>query len=186
MAPISIRKLFWQLTFFCAVLSISVPLAGAGTPKPGDVLPAFALPAPSAEADRAYLGIKGPQFTLSEVAGRITLLEILGVYCPLCHEQAPLFHALFARLAKRDLKDQVKMLGIAAGATDMEVEMIRKEWKINHPVTSDEKFTVHKLLGEPKTPCTLLIDKNNRVLYAHLGVIKDIDRFYQTIKDLLP
>jgi hypothetical protein len=177
----------WVLALLAVGLGVrAVPAAAGEKPEKGALLPAFEMPAPAAQKDLDYLGVTGPRFTLSQVAGSITLVEVLGVYCPRCHEQAPLFHSLYARLAKGALKDQVKMLGIAAGATNMEVDLIRKEWKISHPVIADEKFELHKVLGEPRTPFTLLVDKDNRVLFAQEGVIKDMDRFYQTIKDLLP
>ncbi|MFZ7124725.1 MAG: TlpA family protein disulfide reductase [Desulfobacterales bacterium] len=173
------------LLFGFAVLACVLPAWSAELPAKGDTLPAFSLPAPASSGDLEYLGVSGTTLTLADVSGDLVLLEILGVYCPVCREQAPLFNALQKRLERRELKGRVKMLGIAAGATDIEVEMIRKEWRIRHPVLVDQKFEVHKLLGEPKTPFTMLIDRQGRVLYTHHGLIQDMDAFYQQIKSLL-
>jgi hypothetical protein len=151
-------------------------------PVKGSTLPGFTLPAPLSGPDSHYLGVSQTSFTLADVAGEVRVLEIIGVYCPRCREQAPLSNALQARLEKRGLGHKVKMLGVAAGATPMEVEMIRREWRIKHPVLPDETFKVHKLLGEPKTPFILLLDSQGRVLYTHEGVINDMDTFYQLIK----
>ncbi len=171
----------------CIGLPLCAPVAGeAGPPSKGDMMPPLSLPAPALGDDLRYLGITAPAFTLAELSADAVLVEILGVYCPRCREQAPLFNALQARLEKRELKGRVKMIGIAAGATPMEVEMVRKEWRIRHPVLPDERFEVHKRLGEPKTPFVLLIDRKGRVLYSHEGVLKDMDAFYQRIKAALP
>lgn len=40
-----------------------------------------------------------------------------------------------------------------------------------------------KLLGEPRTPFTLVVDRTGKVLLAHHGIIKDIDRFFDTVKE---
>jgi hypothetical protein len=76
------------------------------------------------------------------------------------------------------------MLGIAIGATTTEVEHLRKSGSYEYPIVQDERFTVHKLLGEPRTPFTMLIGKDGKVLYTHLGVIEDTDAFFQVIQDL--
>ncbi len=175
-------KPVWIACIWFGMLLCPLSAGRCEPPIKGGTLPVFTLAAPAMRADVEYLGITAPGFTLADVAADVILLEILGVYCPRCREQAPLFNALQGRLEKRELKDRVKMIGIAAGATPMEVEMVRKEWRIRYPVIPDEKFEVHKLLGEPKTPFILLLDRQGRVLYTHEGVLKDIDAFYQLIK----
>jgi peroxiredoxin len=175
---------FWLAMVLCFVLLPDTARA-AGLPQKGGALPSFQLPVPASENDQRYLGVNGPTFQLKEVQCQVLLVEILGAYCPLCYQQAPLFSKLFGRLNKRNLGDRVKMLGVAIGATPMEVEQLRKNGSYEFPVVQDESFAVHKLLGEPRTPFTLLIDKDGRVLYAHLGVIEDVDAFYLVIQDLV-
>jgi peroxiredoxin len=157
----------------------------SGMPQKDGVLPPFQLPAPISDDDQKYLGVKGPTFQLKDIQCQVLLVEILGAYCPLCYQQAPLFSKLFARLAKRNLGDKVKMLGVAIGATSMEVEQLKKNGSYQFPLVQDQSFAVHKLLGEPRTPFTMLIGKEGRILYAHLGVIDDVDAFYQVIQDLV-
>jgi hypothetical protein len=52
-------------------------------------------------------------------------------------------------------------------------------------VIPDESFTIHKVLGEPLTPFTIIANREGKVLFTHLGVIEDIDSFFQLIEDLL-
>jgi len=173
-----------MVMILCLVLSTATAQA-AGLPQKGGTLPAFHLPAPASENDQKYLGINTPTFQLKDVQCQVLLVEILGAYCPLCYQQAPLFTKLFARINKRNLGDKVKMLGVAIGATPMEVELLRKNGSYEFPVVQDASFAVHKLLGEPRTPFTMLIGKDGKVLYAHLGVIEDVDAFFQVIQDLV-
>jgi hypothetical protein len=166
------------------VLILTSRAVGAGLPMKDSRLPAFQLPAPASESDLQYLGVQPPSFGLKDVQCEILLVEILGVYCPLCYQQAPLFNKLHGRIQKRGLGDRVKMLGIAIGATTAEVEHLRQGGSYVYPIVQDEKLVVHKLLGEPRTPFTLLVARDGKVLYTHLGVIEDMDAFFQVIQDL--
>jgi len=156
----------------------------ASLPKEGETLPDMELTTPTGENDRQYLGVKAPNFKLGDIEANLIVVEIIGVYCPYCYEQAPLFRNLFNRLQKGKLKEKVKMFGIAAGGTAMEVEHLRKEGQYNYPLVQDPKYIIHKLLGEPRTPFTLLVDKEGKLLYVHPGTIKDIEPFYEKINKL--
>lgn len=179
-----------RIVMFLAVCSlltgvIRVSIAEcAGLPQKESQLPAFQLPAPAGENDQRYLGITSTVFELKDVSAEILVVEILGVYCPLCYQQAPLFNKLYGRIQRRGLGDKVKMLGIAIGATSTEVEHLRQSGSYEYPVVRDEQFVVHKLLGEPRTPFTLIVGKGGKVLDTHLGVIEDMDAFFQKIQEM--
>lgn len=158
---------------------------GAGLPKKGDTLPGFEVQAPPAGKARSYLGISRDTFKLGEVGCRVLLLEVIGVYCPQCYRQAPLFNTLYSRIEKGRLKDQVKMLALAAGGTPNEIQYLYEKVQYSFPVVPDPRFDVHKLLGEPRTPFILLVDSQGKVLYTHMGVIEDMDAFYKLINELV-
>lgn len=170
------------------VLSCLAVFAGSAfcesSPKEGETLPDMELTTPTAETDQQYLGVNEPTFKLRDIDAQVIVVEIIGVYCPYCYEQAPLFRNLFNRLQKGKLKGKVKMLGIAAGGTAMEVDHLRKEGQYNYPLVQDPKYSIHKLLGEPRTPLTMLVDKEGKLLYVHPGIIKDIEPFYDRINKL--
>lgn len=183
-------KRFWVVFALVLTAVVGSPagsqVGAADLPQVGTVLQELWLEAPSAAADREYLGIEGESFDLKEVKAEAVLVEILGVYCPRCAEQAPAFNKLFRRLQKnKALRTKLKMLGIAVGATVMEVHAVRDKGVYRYPVVKDEQFVVHKQLGEPRTPFTLLVDHQGRVLYTHLGVVKDLDAFYGELKQLV-
>ncbi len=177
---------------FCLVLGLMVAVGCAATasagdlPREGDVLPAFSLVSPQSPEDRAVLGLSdAAAFSLADVAAPCVIVEVIGVYCPECHKQAPLFAKLHARLAKDpNLSGRVRMLAMAAGATDKELEYIKKKGSYPFCVVNDPEYAAHKALGEPKTPFTMIVSGQGRVLYAHLGVIADMGGFYGTIERL--
>ncbi|MBA4394118.1 MAG: TlpA family protein disulfide reductase, partial [Desulfobacca sp.] len=130
------------------------PAWDGNLPTMGSTLPPLLWEPPAAREESKYLGIShGEKFSLAQVNSRFVLIEIIGVYCPVCHTQAPLFNQLFRRIQKDvALAKKVKMLAIAVGATPMEVSYLKKEFRISFPIIKDPTFTNHKILGEPKTP----------------------------------
>jgi peroxiredoxin len=161
------------------------PVWCAGLPKKGDTLPHFELQTPDSKKAKEYLGVSQPSFRLGDIPGRLVLVEVIGVYCPQCYQQAPLFNTLFNRIEKGKLKGQVKMLAIAAGGNNNEIKYLYEQVQYSFPVTPDPQFEVHKLLGEPRTPFTLLVDPQGKVLYTHMGVIENMDALLKTINDLV-
>jgi hypothetical protein len=166
------------------VLATGAAAAGTALPKKGDVLPAFELETPDAEPARAYLGVSAPTFKLGDIQCRLLLLEVIGVYCPQCYRQAPLFNTLYSRIEKGKLKGQVKMLALAAGGNMNEIRYLSEQVQYTFPIVPDPKFDLHKRLGEPRTPFTLLVDPKGKVLHTHMGVIEDIEGLLRLITDL--
>jgi len=164
------------------------PQAGscATIPKQGENLPEISFPAPDLEKDKAYLGVNGKEsFSIKDLDSQLIVLEIIGVYCPVCHVQRPHLNRLFHRINKNaDLSGKIKFLAVAAGGTPMEVAYYVKESKVPYPVLQDEDFILHKKISEPLTPYTLVITRDGKIVYAHLGLIDDMDKFFVTLKDL--
>ena len=157
----------------------------AELPQVGDVLPGFTMQPPPLARDAATLGIAvNAPFTLADLPTPYALLEIIGVYCAVCHDQAPDLVRLWKRLKKTRLDKRITVLGIAAGATPMEVEFVRSE-EYPFPVVPDTRFEIYAALNEPKTPFTLIVDRQGKVLYAHRGIIPDFKAFFTTIRELV-
>ena len=164
----------------------AAPCLAADPPQAGDTLPDLVLNASDRPQDASYLGLESnaPTFELKNVKAKVVLLEIVGVYCPFCHEQTPLFNDLHKRLQRAKLDKDVKLIALASGATLQEIDYLRTHSAYAYPVLRDEDFSAHKKLNEPKTPFTMLVDAKGKVLYAHKGVINDIDGLFAKIKDL--
>jgi hypothetical protein len=161
-------------------------LAAGPLPEPGQTLPALSLKPPAFGQDAQDLGVAGKKtFRLQDLKAKVIVLEVIGVYCAECAKQVHAFNTLYARLARRIQAGEVRMLGLAAGGTDMEVESLRKTGIYKYPIVADEKYQNHKLLREPKTPFTLLVTPAGKVLYVHLGVDEDIEAMLARIKEAL-
>ena len=164
--------------------------AGGGNdkdlPKEGTILPDLTFPIPVVKKDIKNLGLDKSMktFKLKDLNCDVVLLEVVGVYCPICFEQAPLFNKLFKRIKKKKLSKKVKFIGIAAGANAALVDAIRKS-TYKFPVVADEDMAINKKLGGPGTPFSMLVKMNGdkaEVIYTHKGLDKDIGGLYKKIK----
>ncbi len=176
----------WSL-IVCLILVLRTGAAMAGgPPAAGDVVPGLVLPAPVSEADAAYLGVpQGAPFALKDAGAPYLLIEVIGVYCPICFKQAPLMDRLFKKIkADPALSSRIRLLGLACGATPQELAALSKQKLYAFPVVSDPDFSLHMLLGQPKTPFTMLIDREGKVLSAHLGMIDDMNAYYKELTKL--
>ncbi len=177
----------FSLFTLCVALVFCVTTAGAAAqPGPGDSMPELRIVAPSLPQDREYLGVGGEgSFSPADIQAEVLIFELVGVYCPFCHKQAPLFNSLFKRLQRAGLGEKVKMLAVASGASELEVAQLLKHSAYAYPVVRDEDYSVHKALGEPKTPFTLVVKKDGSIVYAHLGVTEDVDALFDLVRGLV-
>ena len=176
--------LVWlSLTLLVGQATATGPL-GVGERHP-EIL-AFAFPAPEVSDHRAYLRLEEGQgsVALADIEKNFFLIEIVGVYCPVCHTQAPDMVRLYQRI-RRDagLADKVAMVAVAVGATPMEVAHLHRTWRFPFPILQDGDYALHKLIGEPDTPYTFILDRDGAVLYTHLGRT-DIDSLFNRLKQL--
>ncbi len=179
-------RLLWAVCFLVGpCLAQPAPLGAAGLPEKGNPLPDFSLQAPASDRDREVLGLGSGDFKLRDVPAELLIVEIIGVYCPLCHQQAPLFNQLVGRIGKKNLAARIKLLAVAAGGNPIEIDHLRSNGVYDYPIVPDESFAVHKLLGQPRTPFTMILDKDRRVVDTHLGVIEDIDAYFEKLQGLL-
>jgi hypothetical protein len=96
---------------------------------------------------------------------------------------------LFQSIQKRsDLKDKIKLIGIGAGNTPFEVEFFRKKYQVPFPLFPDQDLTIHKVLGEVRTPYFIGVrindDGSNKVFYSKLGAFKNAREFMSTMVHL--
>jgi peroxiredoxin len=176
------------LAVMVTLLGVASAARAASFPPPvGGPLPDITLPAPSNSTDKNYLGLSGfGSFKIPQIRAKVVLIEIFNMYCPYCQREAPNINELYAKINQNPaLKDAIKIIGIGAGNTPFEVGIFSKKYNVPFPLFADEKFVIHGLVGEVRTPYFIGVKMNpdgtNRVIYSKLGAIGGVDDFLSTL-----
>ena len=157
------------------------------TPAKGDIFPDLTLSMTEKASEKEYLGLSGKgSFRISQIKAELLILEIFSMYCPYCQKEAPIVNELYQIINKReDLKNKIRIIGVGAGNNPFEVDVFRNQYNIQFPLFSDESYSVHKSVGEVRTPYFFVIkntrDKKNTLIYSKVGSIQDPKQFLDMI-----
>ena len=169
----------------CAFLFNFPVLAAKSPPAKGEMLPEISLAVPHKSEHRSYLSLPTSGFfKIPQIKARVVIIEIFSMYCPHCQSDAPRVNELY-RMIEDDpnLKDKVKLIGIGAGNSSYEVEIFRKTYDVPFPLFADGDFSIHKVLGEVRTPYFIGVKINDngthQVFYSKLGGVKKPDQFLE-------
>ncbi|MDQ7786288.1 MAG: TlpA disulfide reductase family protein [Thermodesulfovibrionales bacterium] len=142
--------------------------------------------------EQQYLGITGKNvFRISDMKGTIFVIEVFSTYCIGCPKDVPVINETYSSL-KNDpgLRENVRVFSIAIGNNRTEAENYKKERKILYPVLTDYDFDVHKTLGNPRVPYTLIVRKTSKgrctVEYSHQGILPSTDLILKKLKSCVP
>lgn len=168
---------------FCLFILTCTAYAGIEPPPEGDLLPKIVLAVPNNLDHQKYLGLSSETtFTILQIKASIVIVEIFSMYCPFCQAEAPALNELYYKIQNNSsLKDRFKLIGIGAGNTTFEVEHFRNTYKIPFPLFPDDVFSIHKKIGDVRTPYFFAVginkDGTHRILYSHQGRLKNHDKF---------
>ena len=185
------RKISVVSTIVLFILILAFPtFAASEPPAEGGPLPVIKLPIPKNPEEKSYLGLTGEgSFTIPKVKARVVIIEIFSMYCPYCQKEAPTVNELYNAIENNpDLKGKIKIIGIGAGNTPMEVDIFRKKFQIAFPLFPDVDYSIHKVCGEVRTPYFIGVRINDNgtheVIYSKLGGLQDVNQFLELIRNL--
>jgi len=150
------------------------------------VLPRITLGVPLDESAKEYLGVKKQKLcTLTAIPCKLIILEIFSLYCPICHKQAPVIKSIYKYIQQDpELYKNIKVIGVGAGNNLREVSTFKEHFKMLFPVFADHDFSIHKKLGEPRTPATIVVNSKGKVLYVQSGEIEEPEKFIRLLRNL--
>jgi len=175
-----------QVAVMMVMMILSLPaLLGAETlpPQVGASLPDMKIQKPADSAGLKYLGLSGSgTFSADQVKAQALMIQIFSLYCPYCQKDAPNMNRFFSLMeANPRIKGKIKILGIGAGNTQFEVNTFKKKYKVEFPLVPDADFTIHKIIGEVRTPYFIVVKlggpKKREVVYSRLGAHEDVEAF---------
>ena len=170
----------------CLVLSDLAPAASLPASK-DDVLPTINLTVPKNPDEKGYLGLSGSKlFKIPQIKAKVVIVEIFSMYCPICQKDAPGINEMYQAIENNpDLKTRIKLIGIGAGNSPYEVEVFKKRYQVPFPLFADGDFTIHKAIGEVRTPHFIAIKINegrtHQVILSQSGDFQGAEPFLELI-----
>jgi thiol-disulfide isomerase/thioredoxin len=163
--------------------------AKTSPPVVGSVLPEIKLTVPADNDHKNYLGLsRGNVFKIPEIKANVVIIEIMNMYCPHCQASAPTVNEFYRIMENRpDLKDKIKLIGIAVGNSAYETGVFRKTFNVPFPLFPDGDYVIHNVMGGVRTPYFIGVkidDGTPRVFYSKLGGFEKADQFLELMLKL--
>ncbi len=127
----------------------------SSSPTTGHIAPDFTLP-----------DIKGINVTLSELRGKVVLLNFWATWCVTCSEEMPAMEKLYQRFKNDNfemLTVNIDKLGRSA------VEPYMKKLELTFPVLLDPEGKISRMYQLTGVPETFIIGKDGVIVYKAIG-----------------
>lgn len=100
--------------------------------------------------------------------------------------QAPVLNALFNSVQKdAKLKGKLKILAAAQGQDANNVKMWKGTYKIPFALVPDKESKLGKALNFTPYPVSVVLDKNGKVVWVHIGTFESADEALKGIKKVV-
>ncbi len=115
--------------------------------------------------------LDGGSVTLSELRGRVVIMEFWATWCGPCRQSTPSLDAVFRRFRNQG----VSVLLVNAGE---DPAVVRKwvERRFVAPVLLDEEHAVARRYGVSGIPRLLIINQAGQIIYDHSGYRGGLER----------
>lgn len=142
------------LTFVVVGIGLLLTLVRAPAPEKR-VAPDFVLP-----------DMNGQVVRLSQLRGKIVLLNIWATWCPPCRKEMPTMEALYHKMQSADFVLLAASQDVDGKST---VAPYLQEGGFTFPVLLDVNGEVGKKYGVTGYPETYIIDRQGNIVHHHIG-----------------
>jgi peroxiredoxin len=144
-------------------------VGAAGRPLPGETAPKFTVS-----------DLDGKSLALSDLRGRVVVVNFWATWCPTCAGELSDFQALWQAYQARD----VVFVGIAMQEEEMDVRELASLVGVSFPLALDQGNRISSAYGVTGVPETFVIDPEGRVAYFHIGSV-EMDELRENLDSLL-
>lgn len=144
------------------------------------VLPAAALDKGAKAPDFSLLDTSGQTVSLSQMQGKVVVINFFTIWCMPCREEMPDLNAIY-----KEYKDKgLAMVGICLNVDPNQLRFFAKQMKLDYPVlVGTDK--VNKDYGEiVGVPTTFIINRQGQIVAKVVGAHSKAD-FLKIIQPLL-
>jgi peroxiredoxin len=154
-------------------------LVGVGI---GASMSATAVAPATVAPDFTLRTMDGQNLRLQEQRGRVVLVNFWATWCGPCRQEMPHLNKLY---------DKYRASGFVLLCVNVDEDSkaaagVASKLGVKFPVLYDPNKVVGKLYGLDKMPSTVLIDRDGKVKYLHLGYVNGYEETYEKqIRELL-
>lgn len=110
--------------------------------------------------------LQGQSVRLSQLKGKVVLLNIWATWCAPCRQEMPTMEALYQRLKNQDFV----MLAVSQDVDGQKTVLpYVQEGRFTFPVLLDVQGEVGKKYGVSGYPETFIIDRQGTIVHHHMG-----------------
>jgi len=165
-----------------ALILLSIPISAQY--KIADQVGNLQFAAPIFPDDAKYLGLgKTGPFTLKDIKAPYVLLDVFATTCPHCLMQAPTLNALFNMASQHPkTKEALKFVGSGAGDNELKIKAWKQMQQVPFPLLPDTDRKIFNVLKLPGTPVTVILNKDGKVIWSHIGALENAEA---TLKEII-
>lgn len=123
--------------------------------------------------------VSGEKITLTDLRGKVVLLNFWATWCPPCREE--LKHVQ-AEIIDRFKGEEFVFIPVSRGEDKSTVEEFRKSTGYGFPMGLDPEQNIYRLYASNYIPRNFLIDGEGKIVLASVGY--DTDEFAELIKTI--
>jgi len=149
---------------FALALLVSVASAGASATAVSQRAPDFTLPSAA-----------GTNLRLQEQRGQVVMLNFWATWCGPCRREMPQLDRLYEKYRAAGFV----LLGVNIDEDQRNAVGLSSKLGLHFPVLFDSKQKVSRLYDLSTMPSTVLIDRDGRVRFVHLGYKDGYEETYE-------
>lgn len=131
--------------------------------------PAVGLAEGNRAPDFTVMTAAGDAVTVSELRGKVVLLNFWGTWCGPCRREMPEFQRVYDSFSQ----DEFEILAVAFNDTFEAIAGFRDEFGLGFPLALDETGEVNDAYGIQTRPSSFLLDADGVILMRHFGLMTE-------------